>query len=102
MVPVPGICGWRGCTSGKPALHRPVLFFRSPIDPSTPAHAAIGLVVCDDCKQHCTVEYFVTDKGWQSFKALFTAIGKAAPARALTTLEFKDANDPQWALPPKQ
>jgi hypothetical protein len=95
-------CGFPRCASAKPGLHRPVLFFRSPINPSQPAHAAVGVVVCDDCKPQCTVEYFVTDAGWERFKALFVALGRAPPARALTTLEFKDADDPQWALPPKQ
>lgn len=55
-----------------------------------PARGAIGaLVVCQAHRDATTVDELMTDAGWAQIVDAFLAIGRAAPIRKLTKLDWE-------------
>ena len=55
-----------------------------------PARGAIGaLAVCQAHRDATTVDELVTDAGWAQIVSAFLVIGRAAPIRTLTKLDWQ-------------
>lgn len=67
-----------------------MLFFASPtrFPGAPPARSVCGLPVCEEHKPEITLDYLLTDKGFDAIVHSFGMVGKAAPERSATKLEF--------------
>ena len=78
-------CSRTACTSGKPGIWRPRLYFWTKSRRLT--SGTLNLAFCDHCRDVVTVTDLVTDDAWTALMAYWpTDLGQ--PEQALTHLDF--------------
>jgi hypothetical protein len=88
-------CKLKELPEPKEATLLPVLLLFAPpklFPDAPPARSVCGLPVCEEHKADITIDYLLTDKGFEQIAHTFHLLGKMAPERAATKLEFIDIN----------
>jgi hypothetical protein len=83
-------CVKRGAEQKEATLLPVMLLFASPkrFPGAPPARSVCDIPVCDEHKPEITLGYLLSDKGWDTLCHGFRMMGKVAPERAATKLEF--------------
>lgn len=81
-----------------PAKYLPVMLFyasRSRWPKAHPARSVAGIPVCEEHRSGITLDFLLTDVGFDNICKAFQLLGRALPDRAATKLEFIDIDSPE-------